>query len=118
MSCRITVKSWTGNDQDAAIGQMAKLFRMDQEKAGKVVGELNEGLSWKFGHQVTDRQGKIALKHLSSLGFQVKLTSAAEDPAMGLGINPYSRDEDDEFEEPPGKQSFFAKIKEKFKKKR
>ena len=100
MSYRITVNSWTGNDQDTAIGQMAKLFRMDREKAGKVVDELNEGVSWKFGRQVTDQQGKVAQKHLSSLGFQVKLTPATDDPAMGLGINPYSGDEDDDFEEP------------------
>lgn len=117
MSFRITVNSWTGDDQDTAIEQMAKLFRMDREKAVKVVGELHDGVSWKFGQQVSDRQGKKAQKHLSYFGFQVELTPAADDPGMGLGINPYSGDEDDDYEEPPKKQSFFARLKDTFNKK-
>lgn len=117
MSFRITVNSWIGDDQDTAIEQMAKLFRMDREKAAKVVIKLNDGVSWKFGHQVSDRQGKKAQKHLSSFGFEVKLTPAADDPAMGLGINPYSGNEDDDYEEPLKKPGFFARLKDKFNKK-
>ncbi len=117
MSFRITVNSWAGNDRDSAIEQMAKLFRMDREKAVKVVGELNGGSPWKFGQQVSDRQGKKAQKHLSAFGFQVKLTPATDDPGMGLGINPYASDEDDDYEEPPKKRGFFAALKDKFKKK-
>ncbi len=72
----ITLMRWSGKEDEGIVaGKMAKVFRIDSDKASKIMQRLVEGKTWKFDRQVSDQQAKIVKKFLTELGFKVALDS-------------------------------------------
>jgi len=113
MSCKISVSGWQGDDRAVVIEKISKMFRITPEKALAIMDKLGAGVPWRFGHAVSDRQGKEAKAFLVSLGFRVALTPAdANSKGMGLGVDLYAGQED--LQEAPADKGFLAKLKKKF----
>lgn len=115
MSCKISVSRWVGDDPTAVAEKISKMFRMEPQKASRIMGKLDTGVPWRFDRPVSDRQGKEAQSFLADLGFKVALTPVkAGSKGMGLGFVFHEDQEDSE--EAPEKKGFFARLKEKFAK--
>lgn len=115
MSYKISVSRWVGDDPTAVVEKISKMFRMEPQKASRIMDKLNTGVPWRFERPVSDRQGKEAQSFLANLGFKVALTPVnAGSKGMGLGFVFQENLED--VEEVPEKKGFFAKLKEKFSK--
>ena len=118
MSCKISVSGWQGEDRTVVIEKISKIFRMTPEKATAIMKKLDTGIPWQFDRIVSDQQGKDAKALLVSLGFRVALVPGnANSKGMGLGVNPYTEQEDFEEEEEPQKIGLLASLKDKFTKK-
>jgi hypothetical protein len=116
MSCKISISSWEGNNKITAAENIAKVFRLQPEKANEIMNNLASGIPWSFNQTVSNQQGKDAQKLLRSMGFKVDLSPAkSKKVKMGLGVNLYTDQE--EFEEEPAQKSFFSKLMEKIGKK-
>ncbi|MGV7220837.1 MAG: hypothetical protein ACQ9MH_04870 [Nitrospinales bacterium] len=117
MSCKISVRSWEGDDITAIAEKFAKVFRLSPTKANEILENISLGIAWRFDHTVSDQQGRDAKAFLSSIGFRVELLPAIpKNLKMGLGVNLYADNE--EFDEEPIKKSIIARIIEKFSKRR
>ena len=112
MSCKISVNRWEGNNRTVAIEKISKLFRIESGNALKIMDKLDAGIPWRFDRPVSDQQGEKARAFLDSLGFRVALIPIHTGKSdMGLGVNPYTNQED--FEEIPIKKSFLSRLRKK-----
>lgn len=84
----LVLNSWAGDDPQKAAGRLAKMFRMAEGQASKIVENLRAGRSWRIPKQLSDQKAQVAKGYLKNLGFdvtragEVAVVAGAPQPAV------------------------------------
>lgn len=73
MSHYILIQGWSGPDYQKATAHLAKIFKMNPERAAEIMQGLNLERTWKFERPVSSVQSEKARELLDRLGFWVEL---------------------------------------------
>jgi len=64
---------WAGDDLNGAKARLAKIFKMDSDKASQVMRKITGGQNWQFKWPISHEQAKIAHSYFRWLGFDLEL---------------------------------------------
>jgi uncharacterized membrane protein YjgN (DUF898 family) len=74
MNYQITLSTWSGESKTEAAEKLARIFRLNKEKALATVEGLCKGLPWRFESTISDQQATQAKNFLQEIGFSVDIT--------------------------------------------
>lgn len=75
ISVHLVLEAWKGPDPVRAGGHLARVFRLNPDRAVEIVRQVARGAPWKFERNVSPQQADKVIPYLRALGFQVTSTA-------------------------------------------